>query len=160
MAEQWLNARQQAPHVQHTGWSREDVTRLGAIGSCHIGYRCAHSFLKSWREQAGDREDRGLTDGEIFDWFSYLRNHPSCNAIFNGRRIVAFSIAKMASMDSNTKQHRVHFCIFRDDGKMVRSHPSSAGETFPVECEDPSAVLLAGNRPREDRSNDLRWRQG
>ena len=157
MAEQWLNPRQQAPQVlaapqyRGAGWSQEDVTRAASLGACQIGHRGGHNFLKSWRDGAGDRVDQDLTDGEVFNWFAYLSKHPNRNMIFKGARIVVFSIAKIASMDSNTKQHRVDFCIFRDDGKMVRLHPSSSRETFPVECDDPSAVLLAGNRPREVR---------
>jgi hypothetical protein len=157
MAGQWLGARQQAPQVlaalqdRAAGWSQEDVTRLASLGACNIGHRGGHNFLKSWRDGAGDRVDQDLTDGEVFDWFAYLGKHPNGNMIFNGARIVAFTIAKLASMDSNTNQHRVDFCIFRDDGRMVRLHPSSSKEALPVECNDPSAIDLAGNRPREVR---------
>ena len=157
-AEQLLNSRQQAPHVQHIGWSRDDVTRVASLGACQIGHRGAHNFLKSWRDQAGDREDQDLTDGETFNWFAYVGTHPNRDLIFNRTRIVAFRIAKMASMDSNTKQHRVDFCIFRDDGKMVRLHPSTNRETFPVERDDPSDWESPPGG--QDRSNDLRWRQG
>ena len=157
MAGQWSGARQQAPQVlaalqdRAAGWSQEDVTKLASLGACNIGHRGGHNFLKSWRGGAGDPVDQDLTDGEVFDWFAYLGKHPNGNMIFNGARIVAFTIAKLASMDSNTKQHRVDFCILRNDGTMVRLHPSICRETFPVECDDPSAVLLAGNRPREVR---------
>ena len=79
--------------------------------------------------------DQDLTDGEVFDWFAYLGKHPNGNMIFNGARIVAFTIAKLASMDSNTNQHRYDFCIFRDGGRMVRLHPSSSKKALPVECD-------------------------
>jgi hypothetical protein len=124
---------------------------LASFGACNIGHRGAHIFLKSWRDGTGDRVDQDLTDGEEFNWFAYLSTHLNRNMIFSGKSIVTFKIAKLASLDSNTKQHRVDFCIFRNDGKMVRLHPSNSRETFPVECDDPSAVLLAGNRPREVR---------
>ena len=88
---------------------------------------------------------------EVFNWFAYLGRHPDGNMIFNGAKIVTFTIARMASIDSNTEKHRVDFCIFRDDGKMVRLHPSSNQEAYPVICDGPSAVLLAGNRPQEVR---------
>ena len=143
--------RQQDPHARRTGWSQDDVTRTAAPGAVQLGHRAAHKFLKQWRGQPGDRADQDLTDGEVFNWFAYLSNHSNSNVIFNGAKIVAFTIARMASIDSNTQNHRVDFCIFRDDGKMVRLHPSSNREAYPVICDDPSAVLLAGNRPQEVR---------
>ena len=161
-----MNGRQQAPPVLAAvqngaaGWSQDDVTKLASLGAFNIGYRGAHKFLKSWRDGAGDRVDQDLTDGEEFNWFAYLSTHLNRNMIFSGQRIVTFKIAKLASLDSNTKQHRVDFCIFRNDGKMVRLHPSNCKEAYPVECDDPSAVLLEGNRPREVRIDRMTYDGG
>ena len=117
MAGLWLSARQQAPQVlaalqnRAAGWSQDDVTRLASLGACNIGYRGAHIFLKSWRDGAGDRVDQDLTDGEEFNWFAHLSTHLNRNMIFSGKRIVTFKIAKLASLDSNTKQ--------REDGTVA-----------------------------------------
>ena len=108
-------------------------------------------MVEKWRDQPGDRADQDLTDGEDFNWFAYLAKHPNSRVIFDRAKIIAFTIARMASIDSNTKKHRVDFCIFRDDGKMVRLHPSNAQEAYPVICDDPSAVLLTRNRPQPVR---------
>ena len=46
-----------------------------------------------------------------------------------------FAIGKYPAMDTNTKDMRVDFAVYRDDGKEIRLHPSSKQEATPLIVE-------------------------
>jgi hypothetical protein len=113
------------------GTSRRDI-----VAYVHkVSRRTAHDFMSEWREKtdvSGETE-QDLTDQQVFDWVGYLKVHPDLTKIVpDGKVVVSFAIARLASIDKNTCRRRVDFLLFLDDGTCVRLHPSQAKEALLV----------------------------
>ena len=126
-------------------WTRADIE---AAPNNQVTRRQAHNFLKKWRNATGKRED--LFDCAQFDWIGYIKHHQDKEVIIPGRvSIIGFEIVRLAVIDLNTHTGRVDFVVHRDDGQVVRLHPSQNQEARPVITRadaDGGAVARHGGR--------------
>ena len=118
-----------APQV---GVSRAEIDSWDDEAKCSMRY--AHNWLRTWRNAKHPFDHQDLTTSGEFNWMGYLKKHRHLDIIVpnNDCKVVRFAVGKYPAMDTNTGESRVDFAVCRDDGKVVRLHPSSNQEAKPV----------------------------
>ena len=109
-----------------------------------VGARAAGEVLKHWRAALsaplGDKNmvtvtdvSVDLTDGEDFDWRTYLAGRRQNAREVIGQGVVGFHGIFFPEWDPNMKQARFDLCVERVDGSWVRLHPDGrGGEAIPL----------------------------
>ena len=126
----------------------------------NVSRRMAHVFMSEWRKKAdvSGETEQDLTDQQVFDWVGYLKVHPDLTKIVpDGKVVVSFAIARLASIDKNTCTGRVDFLVFLDDGICVRLHPSQAQEALLVivPADHTGGLMLSGPSGRTAMSGTV-----
>ena len=136
------NSQDAGLHAPEVAVSRADIEKWPTA----VGRRRAHDWLREWRAEWHHFDHQALSTDKLdgvgcrvkkFDWMGYVKNHIHKEIIIpdNGCKIVMFAIGKYPAMDTNTKDMRVDFAVYRDDGKVIRLHPSSKQEARPLIVE-------------------------
>lgn len=144
-----------APQGQLAVWScsLEDCERKAAWARQHAnqpGRKAAHAFLKHWRATNRGGEYTDLTEGDAFDWMSYLGGHRDRALIFaGGLRVETFGIRSMEWLfDTNTREPRVDFVVGRTDGTTARLHPGMKEE---------AKVVIHAEAPETPQQLQVHW---
>jgi hypothetical protein len=147
--------------AQPVVWTWNDIIWHNRGGCVTSG--AAHRVLENFRAEASgevvvvpgarpqvfvkdDKQSLDLTDGNHFDWWGYLANHPDGQKVV-GQGVTKFELMFLEAVDPNHKQRRLDFIVTRvttvaDPHPHVRLHPhqkpikhkgaASRKEAFPV----------------------------
>ena len=141
----WLAPQPALASVQgRRVWTRGDID---AAPNDKVTMRQAHGFMSRWRDATDMQQTQDLFDCAAFAWIGYIKNHADKDAIIpHGVCIIGVEIARLGVIDLNTHKARVDFVVHRDDGNIVRLHPSQKQEARPVIT--PAAVATCGGAVR------------